>query len=143
MHETSSMYWHNKHNLLWLMTAHMSILIWKIPEYVAVPRRCTDTWILQWGYRKKYCGLILYSSPSSCYTIHSSALPYIPLDLSSHSLQLYGRSNNHMVNFASNNLSRLVDKEWRVVGNTAVSRIGGSKHIIPTSFCGFIIENQN
>ena len=48
-----------------------------------------------------------------------------------------------MVKFTSNNPSGLVDKEWRVVGNTAVSRMGICKHIIPTSFCDLIIENQN
>lgn len=143
MSETSSMYWHNEYNLLWLMAAHMSILIWKILENVALPCRCTDIWILHWGYRKKYCGLILYSSPSSCCTTHSSVLPCIPLHLSNHSLQMHGRSNKHVVNFTSNNPSGLVDKEWRVVGNTAVSRMGSSKHIIPTSFCDLIIENQN
>jgi len=143
MSETSSMYWHNEYNLLWLMAAHMLISIWKISDYVAVPCRCTDIWILHWGYRKKYRGLILYSYPSSCYTTHSSVLPHIRLHLSRHSLQMYGRSNNHVVNFTSNNPSGLVDKEWRVVGNTAVSRKGSSKHIIPTSFCDLIKENQN
>jgi hypothetical protein len=56
---------------------------------------------------------------------------------------MYGRRNNHVVNFTGNNPSALVDKEWRVVGNTALSRIGSSKHIIPTSFCDLITENQN
>jgi len=48
-----------------------------------------------------------------------------------------------VVNFTSNKPSGLVDKEWRVVENTAVSKKGSSKHIIPTSFCDLIIENQN
>jgi hypothetical protein len=51
--------------LLRLMAARMPILILKISEYTAVPFRYTDTWILCWGKRKKYHGLIPYTLPSS------------------------------------------------------------------------------
>lgn len=97
--------------------------------------------LVYWTNRKKLHGVILFPSPSSCYTSSSNVLPYILFHSFRHILHTSVGRGKYVITFTSDQRFGIVAIGWKgLEANTAWRKKGSVKSdIVPTFLHGLSV----